>query len=361
VIARRRPWRALTCLLAVSMTAASAAPLGDNTVRLAPSQLKLPQNIGPLRYSGERRFSDRRLGRSFAYNTSGISLSIYVYDYGMRAIPEGDSAPLCEQFESAKREIERGGNYENVMLRGEFSRLLGEASQSVSASQVSSSPMAREALYEFDRHGVHAVSVLWLTAVDGHFLKLRLSLRSEVADELDEAREQILGAIAMAIENRRRPRRPAQAEPLPQEASIEVDGGDDPETAALWLTYAARLVAFTREHPHTRPPCGGPLVAGFAAELAARRAALDEYRRSATRWRAPYFEQLLRIDEAGLLEEYVWHYLRNERWDTVPPTELDLPSFDRFRERELVTHHVQSGARIRINAVRPLPIAPAPR
>ena len=38
------------------------APLGDNTVRLAPSQLKLPQSIGPLRFSGPNRFSDRRLG-----------------------------------------------------------------------------------------------------------------------------------------------------------------------------------------------------------------------------------------------------------------------------------------------------------
>ena len=76
---------ALNVVLAVRV--ASAAPLGDNTVRLAPSQLKLPQNIGPLRFSGQNRFSDRRLGRSFSFNASGISLSVYVYDYGIEGIP----------------------------------------------------------------------------------------------------------------------------------------------------------------------------------------------------------------------------------------------------------------------------------
>ena len=103
--------------------AAVAAPLGDNTVRLAPSQLKLPQNIGPLRFNGQNRFSDRRLGRSYSYNASGISLSIYVYDYGIENIPDGsESVPLCEQFEGARNEIERGGNYENVVLRSEVTR-----------------------------------------------------------------------------------------------------------------------------------------------------------------------------------------------------------------------------------------------
>jgi hypothetical protein len=336
------------CLLALGMNAPShAAPLGDNTVRLAPSQLRLPQNIGPLRYNGESRFSDRRLGRSFGYNATGISLSIYVYDYGVEGIPDGaDSVPLCEQFESAKLEIERGGNYENVAMRGEVSRRLTDAADA---------PVAREAVYEFDRHGVHAVSVLWLTAIDGYFLKLRLSLRAEVADELEEARAQILAAIAGSIENRRRR---AQNPPPPavQEASIEVDGSYDAGTAALWLSYAAHLVTFSREHPETRPACGGRLVPGFAAELAARRSALGDYRARGAQGDA-YFDELVRIEDAGFLDEYAWHYLRNDRWDVTPPADLELGAFEVFRQRELAAHVVQSGARVRINTVRALPMA----
>lgn len=327
-----------------------AAPLGDNTVRLAPSQFKLPQNIGPLRYSAENRFSDRRMGGAFAYNTSGISLNIYVYDYGMRDIPDGpDSVAVCEQFESAKREIEEGGNYQNVSLRGEFSRAMkaGDAP-----------PVAREAVYEFDRNGIHAVSALWVTAADGYFFKLRLSLRAEVADELDAAREEVLGTIATALAAR--PSKPAPARPAAQDASIDVDATTDNSAAAAWLAYAVELTRFSREHPETRPPCGGSLVPGFEAELAARQVALRDYRlHDAAARTSSYFNELERVEAAGFLDEYVWHYLRNERTDTTPPLSLDLGAFEQFRQRELATHAVQSGARVRINAVRVLPVPAA--
>ncbi len=352
-------WRGrLVCLLLAGLAgaAAQAAALGDNTVRLAPSQLKLPQNIGPLRYNGVNRYSDRRLGRSYGYNASGISLSIYVYDHGIKDIPDGtDSVPVCEQYESAKSEIESGGNYENVRFRGELSRALTRAA---------GAPLVREAVYEFDRHGVHAVSILWLLAVDGHFLKLRLSLRAELSDELDEARPEIFAAIADAIATATAARRrdAAAATPAPvQEASIEVDSHYDADTAALWLSYALELVRYSREHPATRPPCGGRLVPGFAAELSARRAALDEYRsRDAAHRGAGYFDELLRIEAAGFLDEYAWHYLRNERWDVAPPSDMDLAGFEAYRRSELATHVVQSGARVRINTVRVLPSPTVP-
>jgi hypothetical protein len=144
-----------------------------------------------------------------------------------------------------------------------------------------------------------------------------------------------------------------------QEASIEVDSHYDPDTAALWFTYAAQLVTFSRERPETRPPCGGRLVPGFAAELAARRAALVEYRaRGAGASAALYFDELARIDDAGFLDEYTWHYLRNERWDVTPPPELALAAFETYRQQQLASHVVQSGARVRINTVRVLPAAP---
>lgn len=355
-------WRAalLILVLAGGGAAVRAAPLGDNTVRLAPSQLKLPQNIGPLRFNGVNRYSDRRLGRSYGYNASGISLSIYVYDYGISNLPDGpDSVPLCEQYQTAKSEIERGGNYENVIFRGESNRGLRDAA---------GSPVAREAVYEFDRHGVHAISALWLMSFDGHFFKLRLSLRAELADELAEARSEILAALADAMEdsiaNSRAARRgnaEAAESPPVQEASIEVDSHYDADTAALWLAYALELVKYSREHPATRPPCGGRLLPGYAAELSARRAALEEYRsRDPANRSARYFDELLRIDAAGFLDEYTWHYLRNERWDVTPPADLDLAAFEVYRQGELATHVVQSGARVRINTVRVLPSPTVP-
>jgi hypothetical protein len=339
---------AVACV-AIGGSAAHAARLGDNTVRLLPSKFKLLQNIGPMRYSGENRYTDRRLGRSFGFGAAGISLIVHVYDYGLEDLPDGpDSVPACEQFERAKHEIEHGGNYQNVVLRSEVTRRMKD---------VADAPLAREALYEFDRNGVHAWSYLWLTVADGYFVKLRLSLREEVKDEMHEARREILGIIAHALAQR--PAKPA-AEPAtrPAETSFQIDPGTDPAEASLWFAYAAELLSASRVTAHAMPACGGALVPLFDTELAARRAALRDYRaRAATDRGSEYFSLLERIDAAGFLDEYVWHYLSK---GAQVPEGLDLAGFEDFRLRELAMHQPKTGAHVRVNTVRVLPLDPAP-
>ena len=272
----RRGIRACVLLAASWLCAAVAqgAPLGDNTVRLAPSTFKLPQNIGPLRYSGEDRYSDRRMGRAFTYNAGGISLKIYVYDHGICAIPDGpDSVAACEQFESAKREIERGGNYQNVFLRGEFSRAMVAAH---------AAPVAREAVYEFDRNGIHAVSALWVTAADGYFFKLRLSLRAEIARR---ARGSARSRFSTQAHRRRVVRAPGRRRRVPRGSRA----GSSPSTwkppptprpppRGLLMPSSSR--ASPREHPETRPPCGGGSCRDSRPNWRRAQAALREYRRT---------------------------------------------------------------------------------
>jgi len=345
----KRLRRALAVLAGVAIggmaAVAHGAALGDNTVKLAPSLLKLPQNIGPLRYAGENRYSDRRMGRSFGYNASGISLNIFVYDYGIRDLADGpNSVAACEQYESAKDEIEHGGNYQNVVLREEVSRPLRPGAEL----------KAREAVYQFERNGLSAVSVLWITAADGFFIKLRLSMRTEIGDELDDARDQILESLAEAIDAR--PRRVVPAAPPPAEASIEMDASGDPADASIWLAYAVELTKYVREHEDGGPPCGGIFEPPFQLEVDARLAALREYRaRPANGRRSGYFALLSKVESAGFLDEYVWSYLHRDAWGTSPPHELSMGAFEEFRARELGAHAAQSGAHVRIGAVRVLP------
>jgi len=347
---RRAGRLTLGLLLALGAGGLPAAPLGDNTVKLLPSKLRLLQNIGPLRYTGTNRYSDRRLGRSFGYGVSGISLTIYVYNYGLSGIPDGpDSVSACEQFERARHEIENGGNYQNVVLRGQSTRRMADRANA---------PLVREAHYELDRNGIHAVSVLWLTAADGHFVKLRLSLRGEVADELEDARQQILVELAEAFAAR--PARPAGTVAAPPpESSIEVDPGNDPAEVQLWAAYASELLKAARETPAVLPPCGGALRPNFATELAARGGALREYLARDTR-PPGYFAELARIEAGGFLDEYVWYYLRAVETEKSAPAGLDLAAFEVFRQRELATHVVRTGARVRVNTVRLLPLIPTP-
>ena len=102
------------------------------------------------------------------------------------------------------------------------------------------------------------------------------------------------------------------------------------------------------------------LVTGYAAELAARRAALREYHLRDAQSDSAYFSELARIEAAGYLEEYVWYYLRSEGLDKEPPAELDLAGFESFRLRELAAHEAKTGARVRVNTVRALPLDPQP-
>jgi len=340
---------AMVCV-ALGGGAAQAAKLGDNTVRLLPSKFKLLQNIGPMRYTGENRYADRRLGRSFGFGASGISFIVHVYDYGLSGLVDGaDSVPACEQFERAKREIERGGNYQNVVLRSQATRRLKDSADA---------PLAREALYQFDRGGVHAWSYLWMTVADGYFVKLRLTLRDEVKDELDDARFEILATIADALAAQ--PARLAPAEPMPADTSIDIDPGTDPVEASTWFSYAAEFLRVSRETAGAMPPCGGVVEPRFSTELAARRAALRDYlARDPSLRNSEYFSLLARIDAAGFLGEYVWHYLRGPT-EVEAPAGLDLEGFESFRARELLQHTPKTGARVRVNTVRLLPMAPAP-
>src|SRR5262249_54805988 len=143
-------------------------------------------------------------------------------------------------------------------------------------------PVAREAVYEFERNGMRALSVLWLTAADGFFVKLRMSMRVEIGDELDDAREQILDAIAAAIEARP-PRAPPPADPaaggpaLP-EPTLELPQATPVFDPRAWFAYALELSRYARENPGAGPPCGGLLDPPFALEVEGRRAALREYR-----------------------------------------------------------------------------------
>ncbi len=125
---------------------AAAAQLGDNTVRLAPSQLKLlAEHRAAALQRARIAYSDRRLGRSYGYNASGISLSIYVYDYGVAQIPDGRIPYRCASSTKAPRvRSKSGGNYENVVLRAEWNRPLADAPDA---------PWCARAVYEFDRHG----------------------------------------------------------------------------------------------------------------------------------------------------------------------------------------------------------------
>jgi hypothetical protein len=102
-------------------------------------------------------------------------------------------------------------------------------------------------------------------------------------------------------------------------------------------------------------------VPGYQAELTARRSALQEFlARDAAERSSAYFSDLAKIDAAGSLEEYVWHFLRDAKLDETQPANLDLAAFQDWLARNFPAHIVRTGAHVRVSTVRALPLDPAP-
>ena len=145
------------------------------------------------------------------------------------------------------------------------------------------------------------------------------------------------------------------------------DAGGDVEQELVFCFFdlsASADLAHERGQPTQRIRVFSPVLSGglldppFELEVEGRRAALREYRaRPVHGRRSNYFNALPRVEDAGFLEEYVWHYLHRDAWGATPPAALTLGVFEEYRERELTSHTVQSGSRVRIHAVRTLPLA----
>jgi len=52
-----------------------------------------------------------------------------------------------------------------------------------------------------------------------------------------------------------------------------------------------------------------------------------------------YLDDLEKVSDAGFLREYVWHYLRRDRWKMPPDLRLD--EFEPWRNEHLKDHRVR--------------------
>ena len=154
------------------------------------------RNAAAHRPHGHRRrgaFSTRirGLGSSYQYLGRGLSLTIYVYDAGVEAIPDGaDNIPVCDQFEDAKNGVTKAG-YRDMALKSE---------QMVRLAPPGDVLLAREAVFEFVRQERKTISYVWVTAAAKNFIKLRFSLDAELRDEVPEARRALLDALGEAVQ-----------------------------------------------------------------------------------------------------------------------------------------------------------------
>src|SRR5690606_1765185 len=196
------------------------------------------------------------LGVSYQYNGAGISLTVYVYDAGVRNIPDGADTPVnCLLFEQAKREVAAAAS---------DIRLVSQ--QLVRLATPDDSPSAREAVFELVREGESMLSYVWMTGVAKHIVKVRFSLASSYLHEAESARGVLLAALGDAV-------KPHLADVSDaaeaSEATLNMISGASREEMAAGLMYLAMLQVLADQAPESRPVCGGDYIPTYAIELAA--------------------------------------------------------------------------------------------
>ncbi len=123
---------------------------------------------------------------------------------------------------------------------------------------------------------------------------------------------------------------------------------------AVWLGYAIARAVYIRKHEDQYPGIriSGISAPQFAEEVDARSHAARIYREMAAKdktFRDAYFEDLLAVETAGFVPEYVWTYLHQPAWpETQKPAKL--AEFDSWRQTHLTAHRVRTYGRISISS-----------
>jgi hypothetical protein len=316
--------------------AASAEP-----VKLLPGPFEMPDRIGPMRLEGTpHKYDDPRLGSSYQYSGGGLSLTLYVYDAGVKDIPDGGDTPIaCQAFEAAKNDVQHAG-YENVQLKSQ--QLARMDPQAVT-------PLAREAVYEYTRAGHPTVSYIWLTGAAKQIVKARFSMNENLRDEMPEARRTILDALGEALKPHLAPVDPEAKAPG---AAINVNARGTEELAPA-LAYLVWLSAIGELRPELLPVCGGPFVPDFTAEVDAMKALLNVGAEAGNR--STFTKRLSDIDRAGFIDEFVWEFRHQQIWGDEPPQGLDIAAFDKWRKKHLKRFEVPVFGSVDYASPRPLP------
>jgi len=140
--------------------------LAGSVARAADSKPVLPKQIGGLPYKTAKKFDDPALGVALIYQGQGTALNIYIYNGGLRDIPnEIDTVVALQQFEQAKGDVLASKAWTTVKFVSDGTVILG------------SKPNIKSylALFEATAGDTQYYSILYLTTGRNKFYKARLT------------------------------------------------------------------------------------------------------------------------------------------------------------------------------------------
>ena len=161
-----------------------------------------PAKLGPLEFSGSKKYDQPELGVSVGYHGGAlIKADIFIYDLGQKNLGTGLGSPaVTAQFQQAKGDIfalEKRGNYQSVTVLSEqptaFSTPGGKLAILAAGFKYSQTAGPGVAFTG------PRISHLLLTAYKGLFVKVRFTYPETDKAQGDQALSQFLAALGKLL------------------------------------------------------------------------------------------------------------------------------------------------------------------
>jgi len=140
-----------------------------------------------------------------------------------------------------------------------------------------------------------------------------------------------------------------QAEAQKEGRRVNISIGQFPSDTEMtaWTAYGLGLADWVNKNRIADSAPEGPFIPTFEAELHARQSQIQIWRElnQKGKYSLPYMDVMLKVDAAGFLREYIWHFHRRPGWGS-PPAELRMDVFSQWHAEHLRGHAPQTGARI---------------
>ena len=170
------------------------AAVGEDP-KLPGPKIDFPEVKGFTRDKDAKTFGKPELGYSVGYKAPGITVTVYVYNLGVKEIPAGaKSDAVKEQMKSAVADIytlKERGLYKSVK---ELSK-----DEVVPLGKGKDAPTALRRQFELGRDDGTRLSDAYLTGYKDHFVKIRISYDPEGKEEAEKKIAALLEGIGSAL------------------------------------------------------------------------------------------------------------------------------------------------------------------
>ena len=304
-----------------------------------PTGIAFPDEIAGFVRGRAVNHEEEKAGLGFSYGyhlRPGVNATVYVYSARQCPVPAGiENSAVTRMRDQTLAEIrEFYGAAEDVSH--EVVRYPGENGDA---------PVFLDVL-KVRMDGAPLETMVWLWASRDHFIKIRLSGAAPL-EEPDAARKFAAAVVRLAEPE------PASSPPkkVPPRVSVQIAKLQNKNESEAWLLYGISLLQWAVRCTALESAPSGLLQSSFAAERYARAKQIDIWRKMG-RGRnepLPYLEELIEIEEAGYLDDYVWRHHRRPAWGAVPASIIARSDeFEQWMAKKFPGHKPQTNAGVMV-------------